>query len=397
MNVFEEKQVRAEHAAFLEAMERIYTKLNNLSGSEHDLGEEQLRKKMAIEMKDPVAFMQNGGMFMRPFSRTCMQLLAEKLNASWYMQMGREKERYESGLKELEAKFLSTMNRLEERYEVEMSKYDCGEGNGKGCAELDRLSRARCKEIDEEKNKHLAACAVAADEYYKKQQLFAREEFFYGSRLGYLAAANKHLAIAGYYSSAEGYIIRVKELVSAVYLSPECKNLQDVTIQDNSDADPAPDCPININISVLIAKIKLNCEEFEFEVGGGVTFNYKKNLKNHQSTLSIAAGLDIGKSFEDDIGKLEIKGELKQALFITFDGDNNLVDAGIKFGASVSASAEIGYETEGGPLNSSRDVSAEIGYTLGVNSGWNFDEGPLKDILAPTAVQINPKVGQYKN
>ncbi len=102
------------------------------------------------------------------------------------------------------------------------------------------------------------------------------------------------------------------------------------------------------------------------------------------------------KSIESDIGKLELKGELKQTLFITLTGIITLADAGIKFGAGVSVSTETAYETVKGPLSGASEESTEVGYTLGVHSGWNFEEGPLKDILGPTSVQVNPKVGLYK-
>ncbi len=110
MTVLEEKQVRAEHAAFLEAMERIETRLNNLASNAHEQGEEQLKQKMAIEMKDPIAFMQKNQHVRASIFTHRHELLSEKLNANWYAQMGKEKERYLATIKEMEAKFLSATN-----------------------------------------------------------------------------------------------------------------------------------------------------------------------------------------------------------------------------------------------------------------------------------------------
>jgi hypothetical protein len=39
----------------------------------------------------------------------------------------------------------------------------------------------------------------------------------------------------------------------------------------------------------------------------------------------------------------------------------------------------------------------EVEATVGVDSGWSFDEGPLKSVLNPLSPkQINPNVNTYK-
>ncbi|MBO9631567.1 MAG: hypothetical protein J7578_00515 [Chitinophagaceae bacterium] len=397
MKVDEEKIVKAEHAAFLEAMEKISYKLNGLSNHFQEAGAARLEREMNEQMKDPVKMIAEGKAFKRPFSMVGMRVLIKLSRNHRLTDLAKEKDRYNNALEQEKAKYDEDLQGIMDQFEKQMSKYDCGEGRAKDCAELDRLSKERCKAIDERGNTYLQACALAADAYYESQMQFAREEFFFASRYGPMAAGNQELANAAYYQAAEGYIIRVKELVMPIYISPYCKPQDDLSRTDNSDANPTPECPIDVNFTLFAVKVKLNCEELEIEGGEGLTLNYKKNFKSKQSTLSISAGIDKAIGYEDELlGKLEMKGEIKQSLFITFGANNEVTDAGIKFTAGVTATAEASNSAPESPLKITNEGSQEVGYTLGIHSGWNFEEGPLKDILSSSPKQVNSKVGMYK-
>ena len=67
-----------------------------------------------------------------------------------------------------------------------------------------------------------------------------------------------------------------------------------------------------------------------------------------------------------------------ESLFISFDGENKVSDAGLKFGGKFSAGAEVKGGKEISP-GKSIEVSRELGnkeagagYTIGINSGINF-------------------------
>ena len=84
------------------------------------------------------------------------------------------------------------------------------------------------------------------------------------------------------------------------------------------------------------------------------------------------------------MGREVFSASVEQYAFVKFDGNGTCSDAGIKFEASGKAEAGIG-------------VKAEIGYVLGIASGWDFNEGPFKNYigLAPE-IQINKNVPIYK-
>jgi hypothetical protein len=128
-------------------------------------------------------------------------------------------------------------------------------------------------------------------------------------------------------------------------------------------------------------------------------FSYEKDFKTKQSTLSVGIGAKI---WEKQAEVRPIKGKagagLSESLFITFDGSNKIADAGLKFSASASAGLEG--EAEAKSVKATKEIAKEgtsIGYTVGINSGWNFNEGPFKGMIGPAPeVQQNKKVNIYK-
>lgn len=137
------------------------------------------------------------------------------------------------------------------------------------------------------------------------------------------------------------------------------------------------DCPLDLGISLVIGSIELNCEKFSIEGGELLMFKYEKNFKTRESTLHFGIGVNL------DLDVVDV--DATEYVFIKFDGNGGYSDAGIK----TEASAETGF----GPLG----VKAEMGFTLGIESGWNFNEGPLKYLLTPKPESpLNKKVKMYK-
>lgn len=151
-------------------------------------------------------------------------------------------------------------------------------------------------------------------------------------------------------------------------------------------------------------KFELNCDKIAFSGGEGAVFSYETNFKTKQSTLSVGIGvtLNIGKV---SLGPVEgkVSAGVSETLFITFDGDNKVADFGLKFGAKASAGAEAKGEKEIAPGKSievKRELNNKeigVGYKFGINSDWDFNEGPFKGMIGPAPEkQVNKNVPIYK-
>ncbi|MEO8405050.1 MAG: hypothetical protein ABI480_10655, partial [Chitinophagaceae bacterium] len=100
-----------------------------------------------------------------------------------------------------------------------------------------------------------------------------------------------------------------------------------------------------------------------------------------------------------------IGATMGESLFITFDGNNKISDAGLTFSAGISTGIEGEAEKKLGDrtVKATHDIKGDltklndptVGYTIGINSGLNFDEGPFKDLLHPSEIQINKNVKMF--
>ena len=106
------------------------------------------------------------------------------------------------------------------------------------------------------------------------------------------------------------------------------------------------DCPIDLEIPFVIGKISLDCKRFGIEAGEGIIINYQK------------AGFLGGQS--------PFEAGAKGQFYVSFDGNNQPIDGGMLWEAGAGVPGV---------------TSTSMGYTLGVNSGFTFDTGPLSGLL----------------
>ena len=166
----------------------------------------------------------------------------------------------------------------------------------------------------------------------------------------------------------------------------ESCDFEPTTAVSDSNQIKEIECPLDVEFPFIVGKIKLNCDKFSVSGGEGLVFGYEKNFKTHQSTLSSGIGLTLELQEKAGPIKAGVKAGVSETVFITFDGNNGIADIGLKNEAKVSASA---------PGVGKKDVS--VGSTLGINSGWNFNEGPFKGMIGPAPeVQQNKNVNIYK-
>jgi tetratricopeptide (TPR) repeat protein len=132
---------------------------------------------------------------------------------------------------------------------------------------------------------------------------------------------------------------------------------------NNSPEFNVSKCPINIEVPFGIGKINLDCTSFKIEAGEGIIFNFEKNFVTRESTIAVGVGVS---AHVPGIQTLEFGA--KEQLFIKFDKDNQPCDLG------ASWEAELDIKGVGSP-------EIKTGYTVGINSGWNFEPGALKVII----------------
>lgn len=114
------------------------------------------------------------------------------------------------------------------------------------------------------------------------------------------------------------------------------------------DPNLYPACGYKVVIPFIIGSMKFDCSTFEFEGGELLKLGVKRDFITNQTTLAIG----VGGSIETPISELGAQ----QSFYISFDGDQQPTDIGMK--GEVKSSVGAGVTTESG-----------VEYTMGMNSG----------------------------
>ena len=157
-----------------------------------------------------------------------------------------------------------------------------------------------------------------------------------------------------------------------------------------------PDCPVNLEITLVVGKINIDCEVFELELGEFALFGFEKNFKTGTTTIAFGAGiskglfdLEFGSSKGETIPYSAMEFGAKQQFYITFDRDNSISDIGVLWEAEAD-------------IKGMNKPDAKVNMKLGMLSGTlEIDEGPLKPIAdkifgIQPETQLNNKVPIYK-
>lgn len=237
-------------------------------------------------------------------------------------------------------------------------------------------------------NSFLPKFAAVTEDYQKKVVLHFRKYFDELAYWHYLSlnptgADNFKMT---YYMFIEHYLVAMGSVAWTKIIKP-C-NFNSITLTYESNAIKEFECPLEIEIPFIIGKFALDCDKISFSAGEGAVFGYEKNFKTKQSTLSVGIGakLELGKL---SVGPVEagLSAGVGETLFITFDGENKVADAGLKFGAKLSGGVEVKGQKEltpGKSIEVKKDLGSKevsVGYSFGISSGFNFNEGPFKGKL----------------
>ncbi len=396
-NVENAAEAEAENKAFREALQiQSENYLHKLSA---------LAMKWAqLQQGVPTARKTIKGEFMaQPFSEMCSTIAGEMLT-DYSKELGDMGPQGRTG-KNYIAKMQSLENEYQNKYTIIKKGFDerekegvkkgcCGEGNISCCIS----SEEKCKAYNGLANEYLPQFAANMEDWQVKYQLVFKKYFDDLVYWSYLAFHNIPLSIDlasnpphtdeyyqlnSFYPLVISYLKMLESMAVTKIIKP-C-NFELVTATKDTLAIQETECVVNLTIPFGFGKAQLNCDKFSISGGEGAVFAYERNFKTHQSTVSVGIGLTLELGVKVGSIKGGVSAGISETAFITFDGNNGIADAGLKNEAKASAGATgVGKD----------EVS--IGSILGINSGWNFNEGPFKGMFGPAPdVQVNKNVKMF--
>ncbi len=387
---------KAEHAAFRE----MISKQSSIYGGKWAELVQKIGEKIQSRLIKKDEFMAH------PFYEFC-GIMARDVMSDYSKELsdfnsgGRVYKKYISEMKVLENEYQSKYKIIEEAFAERGRRCCLGKGKPNTCCVS---TEERCKAFNDLANQYLPKFAALTEDWQKKNMLVHQkyfDEVVYWHYLSLHPSGNDNFRLK-YYEFIFGYLHTMGSICQTRTIEP-CE-FTPTTATKDSNAIGEIDCNLEIEIPFIVGKFELNCDKIAFRAGEGAIFSYEKNFKTKKSTLSIGIGanIDLGKV---NLGPLEAKisAGVSESLFITFDGDNKVSDYGLKFDAKISVGSEAKGGKEVAPGKSvevKRELTNKevgVGYTFGINSGWNFNEGPFKGMIGPKPeVPLNKNVPIYK-
>ncbi len=243
-----------------------------------------------------------------------------------------------------------------------------------------QLEAKKCQEMVAIDNKYFEAKSKVADKF--KRDWMDRDIKIY-DELTFLApfkvSGDDELKILN--AAQSEHLIDQFMLYSVITcypnLRPHCAEYDPKKAFKNGDPQfTIANCPLNLEMPFVVGKVNLDCSSFKLELGEGIILNYEKNFITRESTIAVGAGISThipGTQISHipvvnvrDFNSVE--AGMKEQFYIKFDRDNQPIDLGMSWEAELD-------------IKGVNSPEIKAGYTVGVNSGWTFDEGPLKGVL----------------
>lgn len=373
-NLSETKIVQKMHEEFWNYLNELIMQYSALMEQEGENGEKILKQKIAAAQKNAFSSEASSFGIIRPFTATANIAIVHLIPdlAGQQIDVDRNKQIKEKEIAELKEKHKIDIESLNEEYQIQYDKLPyCGEGRCGG----EELQKAFCKKKTDVTNSRLKELAALRRDIQTKLRMAALNKFELMGYWGYLAGANEAFAKQGYYSAIHEYLKDVQKAAVTQDLGYVCDMLPDVNAPEKIVKEEAVKsfCPYNITVGFVVGKIKLDCDKFSITGGEGIRFKYEKEFLSGSSSLSMGVGL----GFDAGIGTSVSAGvsiEATEAIYIGFDKDNNITDAGLE----VTARASIESISKGETLKVTERVELKGGYKMGVNSGLTFTGNAFK-------------------
>lgn len=368
------KIIQKQHEEFWNYLNELISLYSGMMDEEGEKGEKILRQKIAAVQKDPFSQSASSMALVRPFTVTANLVilnLIEDLGAQ-ELDVFKYKEILEKQIAEKKEKYDKEMELLAVEYRERYDKLPmCGEAH---CFDaVDELDNEFCEKRTKATNNALKEMAAYRRNIQEKQRIAALNKFELMGYWGYFAGANEAFARQGYYNAILEYLKTIQKAAVTEYLTYPCDILPDVeaTKQINKEEVAKTFCPFNITVAVVVVKLKFDCDKFSIQGGEGIRFKYEKEFSSSASSISLGVGLgfDVGIGTSVSTG---FSAEATEAVYIGFDKENNITDAGLEVTARSSLESKV--ET----IKMTERLELKAGYKIGVNSGINFTGNAFK-------------------
>ena len=367
-----EKIIQKQHEEFWNYLNELISLYSGMMDEEGEKGEKILRQKIAAVQKDPFTQSASSRALVRPFTRTATlaiiniqaELGAQDMDVYTY------KQQLEKQIAERKEKYKKEMEVLDVEYRERYDKLPmCDEAH---CG-VDKLDNEFCEKRTRTTNIALKEMAVLRRDIQEKERIAALNKFELMGYWGYFAGANEAFARQGYYSAILEYLKAIQKAAVTQGLDYPCDPLPDVVAPEEKSKEEVAKvfCPFNITVAAGVVKLRLDCDKFSIQGGEGIRFKYEKEFSSGASSISIGVGLgfDVGIGTSVSTG---FSAEATEAVYIGFDKENNITDAGLEVTARGSLESKV--ET----IKMTERLELKAGYKIGVNSGINFTGNAFK-------------------
>ena len=351
-------RVKALHEAFQQSISDLQKQYSTLQKALEMKGHKEI-KNSRKNIMEAIQRREIPALTIYPFAVVSGRMLL-KLHYNFQNDKVHFIKDFENSMHKLNQKHLTAIKQMEDKFK---SEYVFGtQGELSGCLNCEEVEKRMCAALKQVDNGYQEAAASLHAGFVDKYKLLLTgyfDEFVYWNSL---SGVPKTLSDAEFYTYIHDFLSEIAYLskTTPFIAGPgRCDGSSAEKILVNAEkykADKKPECPINLDIPFVIGKLSLDCSSFSISGGEGVTGSYKKNFVSGQSTISIGAGLTM------EIGGAGVSAGAgaSESIYITFDKNGNPTDAGLKFDA-------------GGKLKMGNISSgAGAGYTMGMNSGWDF-------------------------
>jgi Flp pilus assembly protein TadD len=367
-NVFQSDTLSKVYDAYHQVLQKQQEKYEHLMNQERSM----IRNSMMARLN---AARSGKKVFLRPFTALGAILAAEieKEYAENKAKFDDYRKQYREKIKQLDYAYAQDQKKIDDKHTPEI------EAEEEGRISDPNLDQKIITEKNILSNSYLERYASITGDF-QKENLRINKDFFddYIFWL-YFGAVDEHNYRAAFYEVVSDMLGVLSECSTTKFIEP-FGSRKKINVNPNPDTIEVkePPCPFKkISKQFVFGKFELTCEDIKFEAGEGLVLNLEHSFKTHHTIIAIGPGMEgtIGEFEYENLGlKGSIDAAAKMQYFLAFDGGGNVVDQGLKWEGEMvlkeTISPGIGEVTVA-------NVNIHGGWTLGVNTGWTFDEGTL--------------------
>lgn len=349
-------KAEAKHAAFQKSIRDLKSRYGAIADAIGQKSKEEIAG-MQKKIMDGIAKREIPVFNVSPFAVLSVKMILN-LTAYYTDVLSTFERTYQKDLEELHKKYVNALE--ESRKEIEKGNIWGTRGEFTGCLNCEDLEERLCAARGRVADAYQMDAASLHRHYVDKYRLALTGYFDEAAYWNYLGGAPQTTKDAAFYQLIADFLDHIEGLSRSTPLWASPGTCDSSHPYDEAEkkyaADIKPQCPINISFPFIVGKLTLDCSAFSISGGEGFTAGYKKNFITGQTTLSIGAGI----TFEAGAMGAGVSAGASESIYVTFDKGGNPTDAGLKFDA-------------GGKIKTGNiSTGSGLGYTLGINSGWNF-------------------------